>query len=226
MILHQPARGQGYRVNVDAVLLAAFAGQHRRAKRALDLGSGVGAVGLCLLYRDRAAHVVMVDRDPSVARMATKNIHANGWRDRAEARVVDVTDVGTVPERAADLVVCNPPYVAPGRGRLPTVGARARMGELAGFIVAARRGLGARGRACFIYPATELLTLTAELQSAGLEPKRLRLVHARAGHAARVALVEAMPGKRGGLVVEPPLFEREGRSPSQALRAVLAARTS
>ncbi|HEY3668042.1 MAG TPA: hypothetical protein VGL19_18695, partial [Polyangiaceae bacterium] len=44
--LRQPARG--YRVNVDAILLAAFAAQGRRAKLALDLGAGVGSVALGL----------------------------------------------------------------------------------------------------------------------------------------------------------------------------------
>src|SRR5262245_55763877 len=53
LTLFQPARG--YRVNIDALLLAAFAARGRRARRAIDLGAGVGAVGLSLLYLRAAA---------------------------------------------------------------------------------------------------------------------------------------------------------------------------
>ena len=47
----QPASGNGYRANVDALLLGAVRGRgDRMARRAVDLGAGAGAVGLTLLY--------------------------------------------------------------------------------------------------------------------------------------------------------------------------------
>ena len=54
----------------------------------------------------------------------------------------------------------------------------------------------------------QLATLFETLRAAGLEPKRMRAVHASAGRPARVVLVEAQPAKRGGLVIEPPFIER------------------
>jgi tRNA1Val (adenine37-N6)-methyltransferase len=223
MTLHQPARGEGYRVNVDAVLLAWFAGRARRARRAVDLGAGVGAVGLCLLYRDRVDHVLLIDKDRGLAALSQKNLTANGWDDRGQALALDILDLSSLAPASADLIVCNPPYVAPGRGRLPGVTATARVGPLGGFTRAARRLLGPRGRAAFVYPAGELATLFEELRAAGLEPKRMRLVHATRDQPARIALVEAVPGKRGGLVVSPPVFERDGQGPSAELTAMLAA---
>jgi tRNA1Val (adenine37-N6)-methyltransferase len=79
-----------------------------------------------------------------------------------------------------------------------------------------------RGRACFVYPAGELTTLLATLRSSGLEPKRISLVHSKAEEPARVVLVEAVPGKRGGLVVSPPLIERTEKGPTATLAAILA----
>src|SRR5882724_862514 len=65
LTLMQPARGAGYRTNVDAILLGAFAAaEHRRVKTAVDLGAGVGAVGLTLLYFDVAEKVVFIEKDP------------------------------------------------------------------------------------------------------------------------------------------------------------------
>ncbi len=228
--LAQPGRGRGYRVNIDAVLLAAFAAgalassrRVRRARAAFDLGAGVGAVGLSLLHLGAADRVTMVEVDPSLARLAQANADANGWSDRIDVMRADVCDLPSMPAGAADLVVCNPPYVEPGRGRAPAPSrARARSGHLSVFLDAARRLAGRRARVCLVYPAIEATTLLGELRARGLEPKRLRAVHAaslRRGAStadpqnARVLLVECVAGRPGGLVIEPPLVETTGEPP-------------
>ena len=209
-IFHQPARGSGYRANVDALHLAEFAGQGgSAAKRAFDLGAGAGAVGLTLLHQRRAAHVVFVEVDPEAARLAARNIQESGWSNRGEVALGEVGAVSFARAGEADLVVCNPPYIDPSRGRVPPEPrrARARSGSLTTFVEAARRFAGKRSRICFVYPANDLATLVATLRAAGIEPKRLRMVHPRSGRPARIVLVEGRAGKIGGLVVEPPLIE-------------------
>lgn len=207
LVLHQPAKKAGYRVNGDALVLAEFAagGPRRRVRRAVDLGSGVGAVGLSLLHLEAAEEVTFVEVDGALAALCAQNVEENGWTHRAEVVHEDVTRYAG----AADLVVCNPPYVAPGRGRAPSPAvARARRGPLTVFLDAARRVAGRRARVCFVYPAIEATTLVSELRTRGLEPKRLRCVHGKARDPARVVLVECAAGRPGGLVVEPPLVEK------------------
>jgi tRNA1Val (adenine37-N6)-methyltransferase len=220
LVLEQPARGEGYRTNVDALLLAAFAARGPRARLAVDLGAGTGAVGLSLLHFDAAERIVLVDIDPVASAAARANLEANGWEGRG---VVLSCDAGHLPSTRGDLVVCNPPYVAPGRGRLPKrpETARARCGELSLFVRAARQAIGRRARVCFVYPAHELMSLCNALGETGLEPKRLRAVHADASSPARVVLVEARPGKSGGLTIEPPLVERDSRGYSGELQSLL-----
>jgi tRNA1Val (adenine37-N6)-methyltransferase len=87
----------------------------------------------------------------------------------------------------------------------------AKYGELTAFVEAARRIAGRRARACFVYPAIEATTLLGTLRAHGLEPKRLRAVHGRAGDKARVVLVESVAGKPGGLAIEPPFVETDER---------------
>lgn len=203
--LHQPAKKAGYRVNADAFLLADFAGAPRRVAHALDLGSGVGAVGLSLLHGERADRVTFVDFDAELVSLAARNIEENGWIHRAEVIHADVAKL----DATADLVVCNPPYVEPGRGRAPSPSvARARQGSLSVFLDCARRVMGRRARVCLVYPAIETTTLFAELRKRGLEPKRARFVHAKPSQSARIVLVECAAGKAGGLVVEPPRYEK------------------
>lgn len=217
--LRQPARGSGYRVNVDALLLAHFAA-HKRAKHAVDLGSGVGGVALSLLHLGAATRVTLVEIEPRLVRLAEENLRDNGWEARGAVVLGNVADA---PIPQGELVVCNPPYVPPGRGQPPSPKVRtARYGPLEIFVEAARRAAGRRARVCFVYPSAELTTLLALLRSRGLEAKRLRAVHGRATEPARVMLVEAVSGKPGGLVIEPPLVEMSGAARSPELAALLS----
>ena len=226
--LFQPAHGTGYRANVDAILLAAFAAHGgRRARLAIDLGAGVGAVGMTLFYLQVAERVQFVEKDEFLAELCRRNVQANQWDARAVVRVLDLSHDGDIAGGAA-LVVANPPYVSPerdGRIRPPeSVAGRlaARGGRLAPFVRAAAAVLGRRGRACFVYPAHALLELTTLARQSGLEPKRLRFVHGRAERPARIALVELVSAKPGGLVVAPPLIEvgNDGK-PTAELAALL-----
>jgi tRNA1Val (adenine37-N6)-methyltransferase len=236
LALVQPRHGEGYRTNVDAILLATFAADGgRKPHLVVDLGAGVGAVGLTLLYVAAAQRVAFVERDPTLAEMCRANLKANRWLSKGSVHVADLEDPLELaaPElvHAAELVVANPPYVAPERdGRPPTARSSAgrmgaRRGALAPFVRAAELALGKRGRVCFVYPAHALLDLTTLAQRAGLEPKRLRFVHGKAGRPARVALVELARAKRGGLVVVPPLVEVGGDGKATPeLQALLGAR--
>jgi tRNA1Val (adenine37-N6)-methyltransferase len=222
VVLFQPRRGAGYRTNVDALLLAGFATGGHIAPLAFDLGSGVGAVGLALLRLGAARRVVLVEIDEQPAAMARRNLDANGWTERGEVVRGDVRDVARSRRGEASLVVCNPPYVAPGRGRVPAMEARARCGELSTFVKAARQVAGRRARVCFVYPAQELGALLSALASEGLHGKRMRFVHGTPEAPARVALVEAVAGRAGGLCVMPPLVERQLRGYTPEMQTLLA----
>jgi len=237
VVLFQPRRGEGYRTNVDALLLAGFAAtppptpalsrsaartSSRPAAVAFDLGAGVGAVGLALLRFGAARRVVLVEIDELSAAMARRNLDANGWTDRGEVVRGDVNDVARMRRGEAALVVCNPPYIAPGRGRVPANEVRARSGNLSTFIEAARQLTGRRARACFVYPAQELGVLLSGLADEGLHAKRIRFVHGTPGAPARVVLVEARAGRAGGLCVMPPLVEHGARGYTPEMQSLLA----
>ena len=147
----------GYRVNVDSVLLAAFAASGRRAVRAVDLGAGVGLVGLLLAHFQLARELWLVEREASLAEVATSNLANAGLSGRV--LVADVSDLGRLGEvrQAAELVACNPPFFGNGRHRAPKVAERerARVGDVTPFVVAAAHCLaGNKARAVFAYPAT------------------------------------------------------------------------
>jgi tRNA1Val (adenine37-N6)-methyltransferase len=215
--LTQPAAGHGYRTNIDALLLAAFAAGRRPARLAVDLGAGVGAVALGLLHLGLAQKVALVEKDPALATISETNLRDNRLELRAIVHRADLCRglAETVPQivHTADLVVANPPYVSPERdggirrSQVGTSRSQSRVGNVSPFVRAAADALGHRGRACFVYPAHALLDLLVLGRASGLEPKRLRLVHGKSDRPARIALVEFVAGRAGGLVVLPPLVE-------------------
>lgn len=197
----------GYRTNVDALWLAAFAARPKPARACLDLGCGVGAVGLALVVRERASRATLLDISPEAIELAKKN---GAGLAGVDAAVVDLRAPLPAPlMHQFDLVVANPPWAPTSRPSPHASRATARTGDpatLPGFVRASRAALGAGGRACFVYPANELATLLGLLHGVGLEPKRLRMIHPLPDAPARAALVEAKPGRAGGLRVESPLI--------------------
>jgi len=200
---------RGYRFSMDAVLLSAFV-DLKRAGRIADLGAGSGVVGLLLARRYPEARVVLVELQEGLYRLALKNINVNGLDGRVEARKADIRGL-PVGLAGFDLVVSNPPFRKPGTGKLSPGDERAAARHeleltLPELARAASRMLKQRGRFCVIYHPERLVELIDEMRAAGLEPKRLRLVHGGAGSAAKMALLEAVKGGRGGLKIEAPLF--------------------
>lgn len=107
--LLQPSRG--YRVAVDAVLLAA-AIEAAPGDRVLDLGAGVGAVGLCLAARVPGCTIVGVELQSGLADLAVRNAALNGAESRMRTIVHDLAR--PLPAECAnfDHVATNPPYLA------------------------------------------------------------------------------------------------------------------
>jgi tRNA1(Val) A37 N6-methylase TrmN6 len=206
----------GYRINIDSLLLVGFAGE-RRVERVVDLGAGVGALGLLALQRGIAKRALLVEADPKLVALARENLSAAGFD--GEALQLDLTRE-SLRDSALPLVLCNPPYF-PAHSHRPaqTVAkATARSGEILPFLKAAAALLARKtGRALFSYPAPQLPELLAHAASVGLVAKRLRLVHARVDQPARLALIELRAARPGGLVIEPPLIEWIGRKRSPEL---------
>jgi tRNA1(Val) A37 N6-methylase TrmN6 len=107
--LLQPARG--YRVAVDAVLLAA-AVDAAPGQRILDLGAGVGAVGLCVAARLAGCHVVGIELQEALAGLAERNANLNGMAGRLRTVVHDLAKPLPADLGRFDHVVTNPPYLA------------------------------------------------------------------------------------------------------------------
>lgn len=214
----------GYRFSIDAIILAQHAAgagpvpegggapnRNPRPRHVLDLGTGCGIIPLILAIKRPRDRITGVEVQEELARLARDNARENGMADRIAVLHRDLKDVtpdeigGTV-----DLVVSNPPYRAPGSGRMNRLGQRAVarheiLAALPDVVGAASRMLGISGRFAVIFPAERLPALLSEMRAARIEPKFLRMVHSRRETWARLALVEGIKGGRPGLAVAPAL---------------------
>ncbi|MDR0477781.1 MAG: methyltransferase [Desulfobulbaceae bacterium] len=216
----------GYRFSLDSVLLAHFVDPVPGA-RLVDLAAGCGVVGLIALYRHTGIiSCLAVEANKELFFIARENFRGNGYGDKAEVIHGDVAQIKELlPAQSADLVLCNPPYYQPGRGRVSKSPgekkARHQETPLAAFIDAAAWCLGKGGQAAFIYPAAQLIGLCAACVTARLAVKRLRLVHSYPGAAAARALVLCRKEGGTGLLAMAPLYvyeKRNGRYSTEVAR--------
>lgn len=227
LTLLQPRHG--YRFSVDSLLLQHFVGVPPFG-RIVDLGSGVGVIGLALARRDPRAQVILVELVPRVAELAVRNIEANQLGERARVAMVDVGDAAAMrralPGASCDWAVSSPPFFSLARG--PTVPhaeeAVARHDlrlTLEALCREMRRLLKPGGRAAVVYPADRLPELLAALLLEKLCPRRLRLVHPRPAAPAQRVLIEAIKGGRSTMTIAPPLFVRDASGYTDEVRRAL-----
>ena len=108
----------GHRFSTDDVLTAWYGTSWCPAARTvLDLGSGIGAVGMIAAWRLPGARFVTVEAQTESVRLAQKSAQWNGLEERYEVRQGDFREPGALrADERFDLVLGSPPYFPQGSG--------------------------------------------------------------------------------------------------------------
>ena len=217
--LVQPARG--YRVAVDAVLLAA-AIDAAAGERVLDLGAGVGAVGLCLAARVPGCSIVGVELQPELAALAERNAGLNGVRGRVSTIVHDLAEPLPASLGQFDHVVSNPPYLAaavadPSPLRSKALATVESSADLARWLGVAAGAAKPAGTLLFIHRSDRLEEIVNGLMRLGWGDVTLK----RLPPAARVLVRARRSASAVRREAEPLLLHRPDRSYTDAAQAVL-----
>lgn len=200
---------KGHKLTEDSVLLCEFLPPVSGCSKIIDLGTGSGIIPL-LLASKTGARITGVEIENAMAELAQRNVEANGLCAQVSIINMDIRELpGSFEEGSFDVVVANPPYVKAGAGRTSPVKERAsarieRHGALKDFLKVSAYLIGAKGKACYVFPSARLFEMLKELRGSGLFPNRLRFIHTDPLKKARLFLVEA--GRREGLKIEEPLF--------------------
>ena len=221
----------GYRVSLDALLLASFVSVER-GEHVVDLGTGSAVVCLALAFWHRAITLTGVELQAAAAERARRNVALNALADRIRIVQGDVrTPMRWAGAESFDVAVCNPPYRSAGSGRLSAdherrIARHETSGGLGEFVAAAASLLRNKGRWACIYPAERTADVLCLMRSSRIEPKRMRMVHSFLQSPASLILVEGVKHGRPGLRVQEPLaIYREGKEYSAEVGAIIAGET-
>ena len=212
--IHQ-LRG-GHRFSTDDMTTAWTAARVRpKALRLLDLGSGIGSVGLMTLWRLPAeATLTMIEVQNLSHLLARRTIAHNRLEDRVHALLGDIRDPAVSdPDQLGkfDLITGSPPYFPLGAGAVSPHPQRAacRMelaGDVSAYCDAATRLLTPDGRFCFVHAAGDLRPEPA-IARAGLVLLARREILFRAGKLPTISLFTT--GFSGERSDPPPIVVRE-----------------
>lgn len=84
----------------------------------LDLGTGTGCIIAALVKNIHGARGVGIERSWRAARVARKNIRDLGLKDKVKIHRANFANPRAVADEKFDIIVSNPPYIAPNDPRV------------------------------------------------------------------------------------------------------------
>lgn len=192
----------GHRFSTDDVLTAWYGTSWCPAARSvLDLGSGVGTVGMIAAWRMPGARFVTIEAQEQSVRLARKSAQWNGLESRYEIRCGDFRDANVIADAERfDLVLGSPPYFPPGSGvegdHPQKIACRFEMrGNIADYCAAAARHLDRAGWFACVFPVNpdeQHERVRRAARAAGLVIVRWRPVMLREGERPLLGLFAMM----------------------------------
>jgi tRNA1Val (adenine37-N6)-methyltransferase len=179
-------RAKGHRHSLDDVLTAAYALEiSPRVERHLDLGAGIGTVGLLVLWgMGEAASLTAIEAQAVSHRLLLANITSNNLLARVAGELGDLRQLALV-ERFL-LITGSPPYFPVTAGIVPQDSQKAHArfelrGDVHDYAQAAKRHLAPAGWFVFCFPTPQKQRALSAVAAADLCVTRQRDVIPRVG---------------------------------------------
>ena len=197
----------GLTFGTDALLLAGFiSGKYNYG---IELGGGSGIISMLLLARGKVNNIDAIEVQSSYADLIKRNAELNRLEERLTAYASDIREF--FPEKEADIVFTNPPYMKSDSGRANKLSAKniARheiCGDICDFMREGARMLKFGATLAAVYRPDRLADIMCAMRESGAEPKRLTFVHADERCEPSMVLIEAKKGAKSGMLITRPLI--------------------
>jgi tRNA1Val (adenine37-N6)-methyltransferase len=203
-------RKKGHRHGIDDATTAWYALQKTLpVKKTLDLGTGIGTVGLAVLWAlGEGAELTCVEAQEVSYKLLTENMLGNGLSGCVRAIHGDIRDLD-LGERFP-LITGSPPYFPMGTGSLPEDSQKAHArfelrGDVGDYARAAKRHITEDGLFVFCFPFQQKSRCIKLVTDVGFRLMAIRDVVPMKSKPALFSLYCASLSFTGALTVEDPL---------------------
>ncbi len=204
-------REDGHRHSIDDTFTAWYALQKSpRVTQALDLGTGIGTVGLAVLWGlGEDAHLTCIEAQDVSYKLLTANIECNGLGSRVTALHGDLRTVELTQK--FPLITGSPPYFPADAGVLPSDAQKAHArfelrGHVGDYARAAKRYLEKDGIFVFCFPFQQKSRGIKLVEEVGFKIATARDIVPRRTKAPLFSVFAARLDWNGQMVEEPALI--------------------
>ena len=196
---------------MDAVLLANFA-RVKKNEKVLDLGTGTGIIPILMSAKTEGEYFRALEIQEESADMARRSVLHNHLEDRIEIVTGDIKEAaGIFGPVSFDVITTNPPYMIGQHGITNSSDAKAIarhevLCTLDDILRESAKILKQKGRFYMVHRPFRLAEILSKMVAAGIEPKRMRLVHPFIDKEPNMVLIEGMRGGNSRMTIEPPLI--------------------
>lgn len=196
---------------MDAVLLANFA-RVKKNERALDLGTGTGIIPILLTAKTEGKSFVGLEIQEESADMARRSVIHNHLEEKIEIITGDIKEAANIFGPVSfDVITTNPPYMIGNHGIANSLDTKAIarhevLCTLDDILRESAKLLKPKGRFYMVHRPFRLAEILSKMVQAGIEPKRMRLVHPFIHKEPNMVLIEGLRGGNSRMTVESPLI--------------------
>ena len=206
--LYQPE--EGYRFNLDSVLLSHFVEISKKGKL-IDLGTGSGILILLLNLKYKNLEFYAVEVEDEMYEVAKKNFKINKINvNLYKENIKNVKNF--LSSNSFDYVITNPPYFKEYKGSniKLKIAKSEYLSKIEDFIKAGSYLLKDKGKFFMVSPVSRFSEIVNYLKQNRLQPKRYRFIHPYINEKATHFLLQAQKNaKEGGEYIERPLIVYE-----------------
>lgn len=207
----------GYRLSIDALLLAYFSSQcmkksQTKGAKVIELGAGNGIISLILVKKGIINEITSIEIQEILADLALRNVQLNQLDGKIRVIKEDWLNLKELLAGSSfDYLITNPPYRKMGAGRINPLDQKALArheisGSLEDLLKISAYLLKNTGKMYIIFPAERLIDLFEGMGKNNLEPKRVQFIHSYPQISAKMVLMESVKKSRRGLKVLDPFF--------------------
>lgn len=196
---------------MDAVLLSNFA-RVKKGEQVLDLGTGTGIIPILLAAKTDGSKFVGLEIQPESADMAKRSILHNHLEHKIEIVNGDIKEAANLFGGASfDVITTNPPYMIGQHGiaNASDTKAIARhevLCTLDDILRESAKVLRPGGKFYMVHRPFRMAEIMSKMIVAGIEPKRMRMVHPFVDKEPNMVLIEGARGGHSRMTVEKPLI--------------------